>query len=150
MNRIRFSMYSKNGIFDSDDPKSSYASHENLLSVGSKRKIPKARRRKVGTTSGPDRSDGSESIAIEDCSMVPSTTGIDARPLPLVMPALRLPRCCVCGETLCVSVLTCVRMCACTRVCTCVCVCDPQDCGLGARAKQGKCPPYPQSSTCLL
>ena len=41
MNRIRFSMSSQNSIFDSDDPKLSYASHANLLSVGSKRKIPK-------------------------------------------------------------------------------------------------------------
>ena len=36
INRIRFSTSSQNSIFDSDDPKSSYASHENLLSVGSK------------------------------------------------------------------------------------------------------------------
>ena len=41
MNRICFSMSSQNSIFDSDDPKLSYASHTNLLSVGSKRKIPK-------------------------------------------------------------------------------------------------------------
>ena len=41
MNRIRFSTSSQNSIFDSDDPKWPYASHENLLSVGSKRKIPK-------------------------------------------------------------------------------------------------------------
>ena len=36
-----FSMSSQNSIFDSDDPKSSYAAHENLLSVGRKHKIPK-------------------------------------------------------------------------------------------------------------
>ena len=31
---------SQESTFDTDDPKSSCASHENLLSVGSKRKIP--------------------------------------------------------------------------------------------------------------
>ena len=41
MNRIRFSASSQNSIFDSDDPKLSYASHENFLSVGSKSKIPR-------------------------------------------------------------------------------------------------------------
>ena len=78
MNRVRFSTCSPNSIFDNDDPKSSYAVHENLLSVGRKRKIPKDR-----GTSGPDRSDGNESMAIKDCSMVPPITEIDARPLPL-------------------------------------------------------------------
>ena len=37
VNRIRFSTSSQSNIFDADDPKSSCASHENLLSVGSKR-----------------------------------------------------------------------------------------------------------------
>ena len=41
MNRICFSTSSQNSIFDSDDPKLSYASRENLLSVGSKCKIQK-------------------------------------------------------------------------------------------------------------
>ena len=41
MNRIHFSVSSQNNNFDADEPKSSYASHENLLSVGNKRKIPK-------------------------------------------------------------------------------------------------------------
>ena len=41
MSRIRFSTTSQNGIFDTDDPKSSCFSHENLLNVGSKRKIPR-------------------------------------------------------------------------------------------------------------
>ena len=40
MNRIRFSISSQNN-FDTDDPKSSCASHENPLSVGNKRKIPR-------------------------------------------------------------------------------------------------------------
>ena len=40
MNKIFFSASSQNSIFDSDDPKLSYASHENLLSAGSKLKIP--------------------------------------------------------------------------------------------------------------
>ena len=39
MNRIRFSTSSQNSIFDSDDPKLSYAPHENLLTVGRNRKI---------------------------------------------------------------------------------------------------------------
>ena len=43
MNRIRFPTSSQNSIFDSDDPKLSHASHENLLSVGRKRKTPKDR-----------------------------------------------------------------------------------------------------------
>ena len=38
MNRIRFSTCSQNSILDSVDPK---LSHENLLNVGSKRKIPR-------------------------------------------------------------------------------------------------------------
>ena len=41
MNRIRFPTSSQNSIFDSDDPKSSYAAHKNLLSVGRKHKFPK-------------------------------------------------------------------------------------------------------------
>ena len=41
INRIRFSTSGQNSIFDSDDPKWPYAPPENLLSVGSKRKIPK-------------------------------------------------------------------------------------------------------------
>ena len=41
INRIRFSTSSQHSIFDSDDPKWPYASHEKLLSVGSKRKITK-------------------------------------------------------------------------------------------------------------
>ena len=41
MNRVHFSTSGQNSIFDSDGPKSSYATHENLLSVGRKRKIPK-------------------------------------------------------------------------------------------------------------
>ena len=41
MNRIRFSIISQNNNFDTDDPKLSCASHENLLSVGNKRKIPR-------------------------------------------------------------------------------------------------------------
>ena len=42
MNRIRCSISiqkSQNNKFDTDDPKSSRASHDNLLSVGNKRKI---------------------------------------------------------------------------------------------------------------
>ena len=41
MKRIRFSISSKDNKFDTDDPKSSCASHENLLSVGNKSKIPR-------------------------------------------------------------------------------------------------------------
>ena len=41
MNRIRFSTSSQNSIFDTDDPKSSWTSDENHLSVGSKRKNPR-------------------------------------------------------------------------------------------------------------
>ena len=41
MNRIRFSTASQSNTFDMDGPKSSCASHEDLLSVGSKLKIPR-------------------------------------------------------------------------------------------------------------
>ena len=40
MNRIRFFTSNQNSVFHSDDPILSYASHEDLLSVGRKRKIP--------------------------------------------------------------------------------------------------------------
>ena len=53
----------------------------------------------------------------------------------------------MCACTLCISVLICVLMCACMCLCmrVWVCMCDPQDCGLGAHANRGSCPPYPQS-----
>ena len=80
MNRIRFSTSSQNrdSIFDSEDPKLSYASHENLLSVGRTRKIQKdsdeLQARQIRWK---------QIKAIQDCSMVPPITEIDARPLPL-------------------------------------------------------------------
>ena len=106
----RFSTSSQNSIFDSDDPKLSYTSHENLLSVGSKRKILRDT-----ATSGPNRSDGSELMEIEDCRMAPpTTTEIDARPLALCDASTTWMLCS--WETLCVSLLICVLMCACVRL----------------------------------
>ena len=63
MNRISFSTSSQNSIFDTDDPKSSCTSHETLLSVGSKRKIPRE-----SENSGPGKPDGSKLMVITDSS----------------------------------------------------------------------------------
>ena len=64
-------------------------------------------------------------MGIKDCSMVPPTTDIDAPPFLYVMPAL--PGCCVCGETLCISVLSvCLfvlhPLYFCPNLCTYVCL----------------------------
>ena len=44
-----------------------------------------------------------------------------------------------------------IPCCIALLLCVLVCMCDPQDCGLGARAKPGQLPAlYPKQSTCLL
>ena len=119
MNRIRFSTCSQNSIFDSDDPKSAYASHENLLSVGSKSKIPKdsedlrARQIRWKQINGDQRLQAV-------CSMVPPTTEIDARPLPLC-DASTTWMLCSWGNPL-YFCITCLLMCACMCLCMCVSV----------------------------
>ena len=122
MNWIRFSTSSQNSIFDSDDPKLSYACVTPLM------RTPwvwaeSARSRKIVTTSGPDRSDGNKSMAIPDCSMVPWTTEINARHLPL-HDASTTWMLYSWGNPL--------HFCACMCLCMCVwvCMCDPQDSGL--------------------
>ena len=66
MNRVRFSTSSQNSIFDSDDPKSSCASDENLLNMGNKRKVPRG-----SETSGPGKPDGSKLMVTTDSSTAP-------------------------------------------------------------------------------
>ena len=150
--RIRFSTSSQNSIFHSDDPKLSYASHENLLSVGSKRKFPKdsddLRARQIH---------GNKSMAIKERSMVSPTTENDARPLPLRdasttwmlcswgNPLYFCPICVlICACTLCISVLICELMCACLFLCECVCG-TPKTSVLVRAQNRGSCPPNPQS-----
>ena len=115
--RIRFSISSQNINFDTDDSKSSCASHENRLSVGNKGKIPR-----YSADLRARQKDGGESMVIEDSCDVPPIMEITATPLPPYAKATWMfvilgkgqgnPCVDVCPN-LCVTVCVCV----CHRVC---------------------------------
>ena len=81
INRICFSVSSQNNNFDTDDPKSSCTSHENLLSEGNKRKIQKVSEESEDLS--VLQKNGSKSMVIEDSCTVFTITEINCHPLPL-------------------------------------------------------------------
>ena len=133
-----------NSIFDSYVPKLSYASHENLLSMGSKLKIPndiddlRARQIRWKQINCDQRlQHGSP------------TTEIAAPPLPL-RDASATCMLCSWGNPLYFCPNLCAYVClyVSVYVCVYVCMCDPQDRGLDARAKPGQLPAlFPKQST---
>ena len=144
MNRIRDSTPSQSCTFDTDSPKSSCTSHENLLSVGSKGRLPRdsedprARRMRWKRIDG-DRGQRHGPPDNGDRRPPPSSAWCPGCLDPVSL-----------GKRFVFEfVLTCVLVRACM---CCECVCPiPQDCGLGARAKPGQLPTLsPKQSTCLL